>query len=323
MKNAEKDSTEKRHPIQVVARRSGLTQDVLRAWENRYGLVTPGRSTGGRRLYSDADVERLRLTREAAAGGRRVGKLAPLSMDELRAMVEEDRREALAWSPADPTDAIGARSNALLAESLDAVNNLDSSRLKNTIHRATHTLAPTAFIDEVAVPLLHRVGSLWYEGRVSPVHEHLASIVMQSVLADLCAALQPPDNAPHTVVATPAGQRHEFGAMIVATVAEYEGWHVKYLGCDLPAQDIAQAAEQVDALAVALSVTYPLADPLVESELLELHRILPDGIRVLVGGQAAKSYAAILGAIGALHITDLADLRATLRELSGTMAGRE
>ena len=65
---------EKRHPIQVAARRAGLSPHVLRAWEKRYGdVVAPGRSAGGRRLYSDADIERLRLLHEATRAGRRIG----------------------------------------------------------------------------------------------------------------------------------------------------------------------------------------------------------------------------------------------------------
>ena len=313
-------SNEKHHPIQVVSRRSGLSQDVLRAWENRYGLVTPARSPGGRRLYSDADVERLRLTREAVAGGRRVGKLAALSLEELAAMVEEDRRESLVQSPAGIVASSSAVAEALLSEALEAVANLDPDKLNHTIHKATHSLAPEVFIDEVATRLMHKIGDLWFDGQLSPAHEHLASTIMHNILLDLTTSLQPPSTAPSVVISTPAGQRHEIGAMIVAATAEYEGWHVTYLGPDLPAEDICRAAVQADARAVLLSVTYPLGDRLVESELLELGKMLPEGVILLVGGQAAKSYSSALNSIGALRMHDIGQVRETLKELVAARA---
>jgi len=91
---------DKRHPIQVVAKRTGLSADVLRAWEKRYGVLKPARSEGGRRLYSDEDIEYLRLLRRATVAGRNVGQVAGLSRDELEATVRED--EAAVAARADP-----------------------------------------------------------------------------------------------------------------------------------------------------------------------------------------------------------------------------
>ena len=96
-----KQDTTKRHPIQVAARRSGLSQDTLRAWEKRYGVVEPARSGGRQRLYSDQDVERLRLLRSAVEEGRRISEVANLSAKELTALVLEDRAETpVATNPA-------------------------------------------------------------------------------------------------------------------------------------------------------------------------------------------------------------------------------
>jgi DNA-binding transcriptional MerR regulator len=93
MADKRSDTGVKRHPIQVVVRRTGLTADVLRAWEKRYGVIEPGRSEGGRRLYSDRDIERLRLLRRATGAGRRISQIAGLATEELAALVKEDERE--------------------------------------------------------------------------------------------------------------------------------------------------------------------------------------------------------------------------------------
>src|SRR6188768_2142134 len=80
------------HPMRLVAARTGLTPDLLRAWEKRYGAVAPVRSSGGQRLYSDADVERLSLLARAVEGGRAIGQIANLPLDELQGIVERDAR---------------------------------------------------------------------------------------------------------------------------------------------------------------------------------------------------------------------------------------
>src|SRR5919107_4915681 len=72
-----------RHPMRVVTRRTGLSADVLRVWEKRYGVVTPSRSDTGRRLYSDTDIERLRLLHRATLAGRSIGQVAGLSTPAL------------------------------------------------------------------------------------------------------------------------------------------------------------------------------------------------------------------------------------------------
>ncbi len=83
-------SVEPRHPIRVVSERTGLSPDVLRAWERRYGVVAPERSDGGQRLYSDADIDRVALLVKATRAGRALGQTAALPVEELRQLVAED-----------------------------------------------------------------------------------------------------------------------------------------------------------------------------------------------------------------------------------------
>src|SRR5918993_3528690 len=92
----ETPSREPRHPIRVVAERTGLTPNVLRAWERRYGLVAPGRSEAGQRLYPDADIERIALLAKASHAGRPVGQTAALSLEQLRKLVAEDAEHGAA-----------------------------------------------------------------------------------------------------------------------------------------------------------------------------------------------------------------------------------
>lgn len=119
-------------------------------------------------------------------------------------------------------------------------------------------------------------------------------------------------NGPGLVIATPAGQHHEIGAMLAAAAAAAAGWRVIYMGADLPADSIATAVEMTGARAVALSIIYPDDDPRLAEELRELRRLLPDRVTVIVGGQAAGRYRGVLEEMGAIWLTDAPALRSAL-----------
>lgn len=305
------NETAKRHPIRVAARRTGLNQDVLRAWEIRYGAVLPERSAGGQRLYSDADIERLRLIRLAQEGGRRVGQVAGLSLEELRTMVHEDELSAVSvLGEGDPVS-VRTRPQSFLEQSLEAVRRLDATHLEAVLRRAAVNLEGTAFVDHVLAPLMIEIGDLWHSDALTPGHERLATTVVRRLLDEQRSSLAN-DNGPRIVVATPAGQHHEIGAMLAAASAAAEGWNVIYLGPNLPAASIAEAAVTTGARAVALSLIYPSDDPRLPDELKELRRSLPENVIIIVGGQAAGAYRPALEELGALWLPDAPALRSAL-----------
>jgi methylmalonyl-CoA mutase cobalamin-binding subunit len=122
------------------------------------------------------------------------------------------------------------------------------------------------------------------------------------------------------VVATPTGQIHELGALLVGAAAANLGWHVTYLGASLPAAEIAGVARQNRARAVALSLVYPEDDPRLEGELTRLRESLPPEVMLLVGGRAMPAYREVLKKIGATQVTDLSQLCSTLDELRKPVA---
>ena len=124
-------------------------------------------------------------------------------------------------------------------------------------------------------------------------------------------------SAPKAIVCTPAGQRHEIGAILAAWAISAAGWQVIYLGADLPARDIARAAEQTGASLVALSIIHPSDDPKLITELSTLRDRLPDGVKIVVGGDAAGSYAKILRKIGA----EVAQISGVFPEICASTAG--
>jgi len=308
-------SSEPRHPIGVVARRTGLKPDLIRAWERRYGAVTPGRTETRRRFYADADIERLLLLRRVVSSGRGISQVAGLSNPELEALIEAEPAPA-AYAPPYPAapEEVDQVAEAFLNRCLSAAQRLDVREMELELDRASVLLSRTHLLERLLVPLMRRIGELWHQGALRPLHEHMASSVVRSFLGGMSGACQPEISAPHLVVTTPARQRHELGALLAAATAAGEGWQVTYLGPDLPPEEIAAAALQKGARAVALSITYPPDDPMLVEDLRRLRRLLGPHTLLIVGGRASLAYSAILQEIGALRLEDLAGLR---RELHG------
>jgi MerR family transcriptional regulator, light-induced transcriptional regulator len=300
---------EQEHPIRVVARRTGLTSHVIRVWEKRYGAVSPMRTPTNRRLYSDGDVERLQLLHRAILAGHSIGQIAQLPNERLRALAMADDLSASIRPRTTSSRPVDSSPRRILDTTLKAVERLDATALEELLTQAAVMLSQPVLIEQVIVPLMYRIGDRWHEGTLRVAHEHLASAVVRTALGNLSRGFGPSSSDPMLVVATPTGQLHELGALIVATIAASNGWHVTYLGPSLPAEEIAAAAHQSRARAVALSLVYPPDDPFLRGELIKLRRGLPDGVVILVGGQAYDAYRDVLEKIDALVIKELADLR--------------
>lgn len=307
------------HGIAVVEHRTGISQHLLRAWERRYGVVTPGRTEAGQRLYSDEDIERLRLVRVVTAAGRRVGQVTSLSLDDLRELARRDASESISESipaelPAWPAGVRGAaRTDVTHATDVDehlracaeAVERLDGGATYTLLMRAAVALNPRGFIDGVAVPLLRRVGGDWENGTLPPTHEHVLSVALRRVLSWLVEVLPAPAGAPLVMFATLPDQRHEFGAMLAAAVAASRQWRVSYLGADLPVNDIAHAALLARADVVAVSVLGPVDLRVLRRELGELRSALPASVLLIAGGETATAHARALRSSGATVLPDL------------------
>jgi MerR family transcriptional regulator, light-induced transcriptional regulator len=298
--------TRARYPIGLVARRTGLSTHVLRAWERRYEVVTPTRSEGGERLYSPDDILRLRLLRSATEAGMGIGRAAKLSTETLLEMT----REASAPAPSERPSA-----DPFVEATLTAIEAMDGPSIHSELMRAAVTLGARDFIDGVAAPLLHQIGALWESGTICPAHEHLFSVQLRRVLAWQLESLPVGSSAPGMVATTPSGQAHELGAMLAAVVSAGEGWRVSYLGPDLPARDIATAVEVTGARAVLLSVVGEAAEAPLISEVRALQAVLSAGTPLLVGGRGAAEHRDALTVSGASWLPDLDALVATLGTL--------
>jgi MerR family transcriptional regulator, light-induced transcriptional regulator len=299
-------------PIRVVARRTGLSAHVIRIWEQRYRAVEPERTDTNRRLYSPGQIERLTLLRDLTQAGHSIGHVAKLPTAKLRQLAAESvNGKVYAARPVAGVPGIGSYLESCVA----AVKTLDSVALEEALKRAATALGAQGLLQRVVAPLAQALGDLWRDGTITAAHEHFASAVVRAYLGRAAKPFGGTENAPVLVVATPAGQLHELGALLVGATAANLGWHVTYLGASLPAAEIAGAARQNRARAVALSLVYPEDDPGLEGELTRLRELLPPEVVLLTGGRAMPAYFDVIKKIGAVQMKDLSDLSATLDDL--------
>jgi DNA-binding transcriptional MerR regulator/methylmalonyl-CoA mutase cobalamin-binding subunit len=307
------EETAGRHPIQVVSRRTGLSQDVIRVWERRYHAVTPERSPTNRRLYSDEDVRRLALLRRATTGGRRIGDVAGLPTDELEKLVQADDEAAISVSG--PAFGAGRPATEHLAACLDAVEALDEEALERELERAAVSLTVPQLLEQILLPMLQRIGDGWHDGNLRIAHEHMASATVRSFLGAMRSNNDMAGPRTEILVTTPSGQLHELGALMAAVTADLDGWRPIYLGPNMPAEEIAAVARQRDARIVALSLVHASDASATTGELRRIHRLLPEGAVIIVGGSGARNYLSVLEEVGAIHVNDMTAFRGELNRL--------
>jgi DNA-binding transcriptional MerR regulator len=305
------------HPIQIVTRRTGLSADVLRVWEKRYAVVTPVRSASDRRLYSDADIERLRLLVEVTRTGRTIGQIAALDNAALRGLLAEESRSVVK-PRAEATEAVLHAPPAgadLLEECLAAISRFDAVALDLLLRRAIVALSADDFLDVVAVPLIEHLRLHTPDSALRRPHAHLALAVLRRVLDHIVATATAPLASRDLVVATLGGPAQELDALVVAAVAAADGWRVTFVGPGAPADDVAELVKHVGAGVLALSVAGATGGRMVPRELHRLRTLLPARVELLVVALTANTPRAVLGEPGAAPLIGLDMLRARLRAL--------
>ena len=302
--------------IGTVSKRSGVKSDLVRAWERRYQAVTPTRTAGGHRVYTDQDIARLKLLNQATGHGHSISQIAQFSLDELKKLLQQED----AYSNISHTALITGDKTFLTEDYIEkcyvTVLAFDAKGLESHFENAIVELGTEAFIENLLTPLLTRIGERWKTGELRPIHEHMTSSVIRSLTYILRNNNPCPDDAPRMIVSTPIGQLHELGALLAAIMAELNGWQVTYLGANLPAEEIAAAVKYTHAKAVTISISFSADDHVVPKEIRRLRKLIGSNVALIVGGRSASYYEAVLDEVGVLKIQSYEHFRLILKQLT-------
>jgi MerR family transcriptional regulator, light-induced transcriptional regulator len=274
--------------IGELSRRVGVSPEVLRAWERRYGVLQPRRSRSGQRLYSPADEARVKEMLGHMEGGYSASVAARLATGPRGVAAPSEP----AVPPAEPADLA-----ALRDELRDALHGLDEARAEAALDRLLAAFALDTVLREVILPFLADLGERWSRGTVTVGQEHFATAVVAGRLHALGRG-RDAGVGPRAVLACPSDERHELGLLCFALALRGRGWRVCYLGADTPTAAIGGVADELDAELVVLGAVR--AEPIV-GVAGQLAR-LAETRRVCVGGRGAS--AALVARLGAERLPE-------------------
>ena len=262
--------------IAAVERETGLSKDVLRMWERRYGFPVPERDANGERLYPATQVERLRLIKRLMDQGHRPGKLIAADDEELALLAPRHRpRAALEASGSDD-----AGLEALLA----LIKQHDADGYLVALQQALARQGLQRFVQDIVVPLTRRVGEAWESGRFEVFEEHLFTELTKRVLRQAIVALPRGLGAPRVVLTSVPDEQHILGLLMLEALLSLEGAQCIPLGTQMPLLEIGRAAEahRADVVALSFSVAYPRRQ--IPALLQQLRPLLPAQTELWVGG---------------------------------------
>ncbi len=265
--------------IAAVERDTGLSKDVLRIWERRYGFPTPARDTHGERLYSSDEVERLRLIKRLMDQGHRPGKLIATPVDDLNSLMP--RRSSLAPCIAHPD-------GDALEGLLDLIRQHDGQAYNQAMQQSLARQGLQSFVLDTIAPLTHRVGEAWEEGRIEVFEEHLFTELTKRLLRQAIATLPAARQAPRILLTSVPDEQHVLGLLMAEALFSLEGADCIPLGTQMPLLEIARAAEahRADIVALSFSIAFPSRQ--LPSLLHQLRGLLPENCRLWVGGAGAR-----------------------------------
>lgn len=259
--------------IGELSRRTGVSVDVLRVWERRYGVLVPERTPGGQRLYTPADEQRIRHMRALLGDG--------LS-------AREAARAVAAAAPA-PAPAGAGTFARPLAEALDG---LDAAGAHAALDQLFADHGAEAALRDVVLPYLHDVGERWASGEITVAHEHFVSRLLHGRLLGAARGWDS-GTGPRALLACPPGEEHDLPLIAFGIALRSQGWRITYLGASTPIPSMVGLIDRVDYRAVVLAATTPAR--LIDSA--DQIRDLAGRVPVAVGGAGATERVA--DAIGA------------------------
>ena len=257
--------------IGELSQRTGVSPELLRAWQRRYGLLEPARSPGGFRLYTPDDEARVRRMKDHLARGVAAAEAARLAI-----VPEEPANGSL---------------TSLREELRIALEAFDEAGAQRVLDGAIASFSIDAVLADLLIPYLHDLGERWADDRVTVGQEHFASNLIRARLLALARSWDA-GYGPRAVLACPEGELHDLGLVVFGVALAKRGWRITFLGANTPVATVAEAASQTtpDAVVIAASdAGYLQRDEDALADLARAHRLV-------LAGQGAGAIAQKVGA---------------------------
>lgn len=291
--------------IAAVERDTGLSKDVLRMWERRYGFPLPLRDANGERAYPADQVERLRQIKRLMDQGHRPGKLLALPAEALSDLAPRHSRPARSEAATvDERD---------LEDLLALIKQHDASGYVHALQQRLARQGMQGFVQDIIAPLTRRVGEAWEDGRFEVFEEHLFTELTKRVMRQAIAALPNSTGTPRVLLTSVPDEQHVLGLLMVEALFALEGAECIPLGTQMPLTEIARAAlaHRADIVALSFSIAFPHRH--IAGHLVQLRQLLPPNIELWVGGGGVSRSGELPGVLRLTTLQDSIEALATWR----------
>lgn len=276
-------------PINAVERETGVSKELLRMWERRYGFPAPERDAQGDRIYPMEQVAKLRLLRRLIDHGFRPGKIVAHEIPELERLLRAQSKVGRDI----PKD--------LEVELLQALRSRDPAQLRDYLSHQLIKMGLQSFILDFLQHANVIVGDAWVRGQLEIHEEHLFTEQVQGLVRQAIGNLREPTKAPRILLTTPPEETHTLGILMVEAMLRLENVDAVCYGAQMPVRDVAQAVSRhkMNIVAVSFSASYPASNAV--NYLEELRFKLPLAVDIWGGGAALRSTRRSVEAVSFMH----------------------
>ena len=266
--------------IGELEQQTGIRRDTLRVWERRYGFPDPQRRSGNERAYSRDQLDRLQLIKQLCDCGIRPGKLARLSLEELRTLIQQTRSD----------------DHLINADVSGLIRCLAEGRrltLGGKLEALLQQYGTKDFLCGVVAPMNQAVGEAWQNGSIGVMDEHFYAEQIRNLLGEILQRHTPQPDAPKVLLTTLPGEQHGIGLLMAGCMMALEGAAVILLGVQTPLDEIVRGAVENSCTITGISCSSYLGRRSIASQLVRLRNLLPKQISLWAGGSGVSNLLAM------------------------------
>lgn len=302
-------SKKSRHLIQVVGRRTGISSDVIRAWERRYKAVVSQRTETNRRLYTDNDIEKLTLLKRAINAGRRIGDIAQLSYDELFELVMGDESNTAKSYQRPSTGTV----MELFDEALNGIHEMNSHKVDIALANAVAMLSTTDFLLEFLKPLHTYINDECKRGTLRYIQEKFAKISIRTCLANLYTRFRSSkEEGPKLIIGSLTSEYENLDSLMHIIVAQNIGWNVTYVGNGIPHDELSHMAEKIGARTMVIALNNHRDISRKMHEITTIKNAANQKENIILIGTQAKNYRHLADNVQVMISQDLSSFSLTI-----------
>jgi MerR family transcriptional regulator, light-induced transcriptional regulator len=292
------------YTIKTVVQETGIAPATLRAWERRYGVLSPGRSDGGYRLYSERDIQTLRWLKNQVDAGVSISRAVALL--EIRHQAGEEPELELGRSGvhAAPENARGA--GTIVEELTEALVAFQEPQAENILGEAFALYPVDVVAEEVITPTLVEIGERWHRGEASIVQEHFATAFLRRRLTALFHAYPQPLAGPLAITGSAPSEWHDVGILLVSMALRRHGWRVLYLGQNVPADHLLREVRKLKPDIVCLSAATRDSARALDEVYTQINELPEPKPRLVFGGRAFIAHPELTGRYNGAHVASSA-----------------